>query len=203
MLNLEVKYGVKIKTRRSVLVRLWLSMLLGLTPGMALSDQLVWVLGSYSDADSAEKVALAVHQLTGQAGFVQSAVVKGRAVHRALIDPGASLDAQARTTSLLSETAYGQTWGFELDTEGNNVRMVGEVVIRPAAVLVVANRADQKSDASPVQAAVDLSGSQARRVEEAVTPRVDRVVDRPKRSTRMDPIDSTSGFHPIRLKSGR
>ena len=203
MLNLALKQDPKIKTRPSVFLRLWMSLLLGLAPGMALSDQLVWVLGSYSDADSAQKVALAVHQLTGQVGFVQSAVVNGRAVHRALIDPGTSLQAQARTTTLLSETAYSQTWGFELDTGGDNVRMVGEVVMRPEAVPAVANRADKQNDGNPVQAAADLSGSPVASVASPVTPRVDRVVDRPKRSTGKDRSDSTSDYHPIRLKLGR
>ena len=36
----------------------------------ALSDQLVWVLGSFSDAETAEQVAREVQELTGQSGYV-------------------------------------------------------------------------------------------------------------------------------------
>ena len=121
MLNFKSNQGAGKKSRARGFLKLSLPLVLALAPIGALSDQLVWVLGSFSDAGTAQQVAREVHDLTGQSGYVQTAVVNGRAVYRALIDPGVTDDAQARTTALLGETAYNQTWGFELDTDGENV----------------------------------------------------------------------------------
>jgi len=97
LLNFKSNQSAGKKSRVRGFLKLSLPLVLALAPIGALSDQLVWVLGSFSDAGTAQQVAREVHDLTGQSGYVQTAVVNGRAVYRALIDPGVTDDAQART----------------------------------------------------------------------------------------------------------
>ena len=203
MLNFKSNQGSDKKLRARGLVKLSLPLALALAPIGALSDQLVWVLGSFSDADTAQQVAREAHDLTGQSGYVQTAEVNGRGVYRALIDPGGTDDAQARTRALLSETSYNQTWGFELDTDGKNVARIGAVVMNQARDAAVAPGRDQK-DSEPrpvVQAAADLTGGQASRVAQRAS--ADRNEELRRPSPRGDAMGAGSDYHPIRLKSDR
>ena len=204
MLNLESKQGAGVQTPVAIFLKLSLSLVLALAPTVALSDTLVWVLGSFSDAETAEQVAREVQELTGQSGYVQTAVVNGQGVHRALIDPGVTDDAQARTTALLSETVYNRTWGFELDTDGENVARVGGVVMNQVLVAAVVPGPDQKSSeplAAP--AAADLKGRQTPMMKQGDALGADRTVDLSRPSPRAIAIDVASDYHPIRLKSDR
>lgn len=200
LLNLKSKQVASVKPSATVFLNLSLALMLGLAPAGALSDQLVWVLGSFSDGDTAQKVALEVQELTGQAGYVQTALVKGRAVHRALIDPGVTTGAQARTTALLSETAYGETWGFELDPYAENVSKVGADVPRQADAADAVEAPDFKNSTRP--AAQPASDRLARQVSEAKQA-APRAAERARPSSRMDAMGVTSDYHPIRLKSDR
>ena len=203
MLNFKSNQSAGKKSRVRGFLKLSLPLVLALAPIGALSDQLVWVLGSFSDAGTAQQVAREVHDLTGQSGYVQTAVVNGRAVYRALIDPGVTDDAQARTTALLGETAYNQTWGFELDTDGKNVVQISAVVMNQARDAAVAPGLDQK-DSEPrpvVQAAADLTGGQAPRMAQRASADRNEELSRP--SPRGDAMGAGSDYHPIRLKSDR
>jgi hypothetical protein len=203
LLNFKLNQGSYKKLRARGLVKLSLPLALALAPIGALSDQLVWVLGSFSDADTAQQVAREVHDLTGQSGYVQTAEVNGRGVYRALIDPGVTDDAQARTMALLSETSYSQTWGFELDTDGKNVARIGAVVMNQARDAAVAPGLDQK-DSEPrpvVQAAADLIGGQAPRMAQRASADRNKELRRP--SPHGDAMGAGSDYHPIRLKSDR
>ena len=202
-MNFESKQVAGGQTPAAIFLKLSLPLVLVLAPTVALSDQLVWVLGSFSDADTAQQVAREVHDLTGQSGYVQTAEVNGRGVYRALIDPGVTDDAQARTMALLSETSYNQTWGFELDTDGKNVARIGAVVMNQARDAAVAPGRDQK-DSEPrpvVQAAADLTGGQASRMAQKAS--ADRNEELRRRSPRGDAMGAGSDYHPIRLKSDR
>lgn len=203
MLYFKSNQGSDKKLRARGLLKLSLPLALALAPIGALSDQLVWVLGSFSDADTAQQVAREVHDLTGQSGYVQTAEVNGRGVYRALIDPGVTDDAQARTMALLSETSYNQTWGFELDTDGKNVARIGAVVMNQARDAAVAPGLDQK-DSEPrsvVQAAADLTVGQAPRMVQRAS--ADRNEELRRPSPRGDAMGAGSDYHPIRLKSDR
>ena len=200
MSNLQIELLSQIKTMlpTRALLRVCLLTVFGLGPAVGFSDELVWVLGSYSDADSAEKVALDVHQLTGQRAFVQSAVVNGLEVYRALVGPGERAEDQARTTRLLSEASYDQTWAFSLDTERTEVTIVG----RAAGDDVMQNdRAASAEDAVPPEPQEMPAAAQVKTP--GPEPRVDPVVTLPSRSLARDPVASKSDYHPIRLKSGR
>jgi hypothetical protein len=202
LLNFKSNQSAGKKSGVRGFLKLSLPLVLALAPIGALSDQLVWVLGSFSDAGTAQQVAREVHDLTGQSGYVQTAVVNGRAVYRALIDPGVTDDAQARTTALLGETAYNQTWGFELDTDGENVARVGAVGMNQPGVAAVAPGPDQKDkEPRPVQAAADLTGRQAPMTKQGDSAGGNEGLSGP--SPLSDAMGAGSDYHPIRLKSDR
>lgn len=204
MLNFKSNQSAGKKSRVRGFLKLSLPLVLALAPIGALSDQLVWVLGSFSDAETAEQVAREVQELTGQSGYVQTAVVNGRGVHRALIDPGVTDDAQARTTALLSETVYNRTWGFELDTDGENVAGVGGVVMNQALVAAVVPGSGQKnSEPLAAPAAAELKGRQTSVMKQGDTLDAGRTVDLSRPPPRATPIGVASDYHPIRLKSDR
>ncbi|MBT5053029.1 MAG: hypothetical protein HOM69_07365 [Gammaproteobacteria bacterium] len=203
-MNFESKQVAGGQTPAAIFLKLSLPLVLVLAPTVALSDQLVWVLGSFSDAETAEQVAREVQELTGQSGYVQTAVVNGRGVHRALIDPGVTDDAQARTTALLSETVYNRTWGFELDTDGENVAGVGGVVMNQALVAAVVPGSGQKnSEPLAAPAAAELKGRQTSVMKQGDTLDAGRTVDLSRPPPRATPIGVASDYHPIRLKSDR
>jgi len=203
LLNLESKQVASRETLAAGVLKLGLPLMLALAPAGALSDQLVWVLGSFSDADTAQQVAQEVHELTGRSGFMQTAVVNGRKVHRALIDPGATVAAQARTTALLSDTVYNQTWGFELNTGGENVKRIGAVVMNQSEVVAVQRSEGPNSEPPLAQPAAGLNGRQGDLMKQADAAGAERNLYLKPASDRTDAADNPSDYHPIRLKSGR